>query len=59
MALTLVREVHGDEMAQAVQLGIEYDPQPAFDAGSPETAPAAIRDLVTAAFKSAEPQAAA
>ncbi|MHB8694875.1 MAG: DJ-1/PfpI family protein [Solirubrobacteraceae bacterium] len=59
MALTLVREIHGDEMAQAVQLGIEYDPQPPFDSGSPETAPAAIRDLVTAAFKSAEPQAAA
>jgi transcriptional regulator GlxA family with amidase domain len=58
MALTLVAEIHGDEVAQAVQLAIEYDPQPPFDAGSPETAPAAIRDLVTAAFKSAEPQAA-
>jgi transcriptional regulator GlxA family with amidase domain len=28
MALTLVTEIYGPEMAQAVQLGIEYDPQP-------------------------------
>jgi hypothetical protein len=29
-------------VAQAIQLGIEYDPQPPFDAGSPDRAPAAI-----------------
>jgi transcriptional regulator GlxA family with amidase domain len=54
MALTLVREIHGDEMAQAVQLGIEYDPQPPFDAGAPEKATPAIRDLVAAGFTAME-----
>jgi transcriptional regulator GlxA family with amidase domain len=42
MALHLVGREAGTEAAQAVQLGIEYDPQPPFDAGSPEKAPAAI-----------------
>jgi transcriptional regulator GlxA family with amidase domain len=42
MALHLVGREAGTEVAQAVQLGIEYDPQPPFDAGSPEKAPAAI-----------------
>jgi transcriptional regulator GlxA family with amidase domain len=42
MALTLVARECGDEMAQVVQLGIEYDPQPPFDAGSPNKAPAAV-----------------
>ena len=51
MALTLVQRMHGDEVAQAVQLGIEYDPAPPLDAGSPEKAPKAIVDLVTAAFE--------
>ncbi len=46
MALTLVARMHGPEMAQAVQLGIEYDPQPPFDAGSPSKAPAEIVELV-------------
>ncbi|QGG96157.1 DJ-1/PfpI family protein [Actinomarinicola tropica] len=44
MALTLVAEMCGPEVAMAIQLGIEYDPQPPFDAGSPSTAPPAIRD---------------
>ena len=42
MALALAERVAGREVAQAIQLGIEYDPQPPFDAGSPRTAPAAI-----------------
>jgi putative intracellular protease/amidase len=46
LALTLVGRMRGPEMAQAIQLGIEYDPQPPYDAGSPAKAPAAIRDLV-------------
>jgi putative intracellular protease/amidase len=32
----------GHDVAQAIQLGIEYDPQPPFRAGSPETAPAHV-----------------
>ena len=48
MALHLVGLEAGPEVAQAVQLGIEYDPQPPFDAGSPAKAPAAIVEAVTA-----------
>jgi transcriptional regulator GlxA family with amidase domain len=47
MALHLVGREAGPEVAQAVQLGIEYDPDPPFDAGSPEKAPDAIVELVT------------
>lgn len=48
MALHLVAREVGPEVAQAVQLGIEYDPDPPFDSGSPEKAPAEIVELVTA-----------
>ena len=48
MALHLVGQEVGPEVAQAVQLGIEYDPQPPFDAGSPAKAPTEIVELVTA-----------
>jgi putative intracellular protease/amidase len=34
MALTLAARIAGDEVAQTIQLGIEYDPQPPFDSGS-------------------------
>jgi len=40
MALTLAREIGGDDLAQMLQLGIEYDPQPPFDSGAPDKAPA-------------------
>ena len=39
MALTLTAEIAGEEVAKAVQLGIEYEPQPPFDAGDYTTAP--------------------
>jgi putative intracellular protease/amidase len=42
MALALAAEVAGEQVAQAIQLGIEYDPQPPFDAGSPAKAPAEL-----------------
>jgi transcriptional regulator GlxA family with amidase domain len=42
MALALAGRIAGDEAAQAIQLGIEYDPQPPYDAGSPDRAPAQI-----------------
>ena len=48
MALALAAEIAGPEVAQAIQLGLEYDPQPPFDAGSPAKAPAAIVELLTA-----------
>jgi transcriptional regulator GlxA family with amidase domain len=56
MALRLVQRINGDEVAQAVQLGIEYDPEPPLDAGSPEKAPQPIVELVTAAFAAQEAQ---
>jgi transcriptional regulator GlxA family with amidase domain len=46
MALHLVGREAGPEVAQAIQLGIEYDPDPPFDAGSPEKAPDEIVELV-------------
>jgi transcriptional regulator GlxA family with amidase domain len=39
MALALAGQIGGDELAQRLQLGIEYDPKPPHDAGSPTTAP--------------------
>ncbi|TYB39626.1 DJ-1/PfpI family protein [Micromonospora sp. AP08] len=39
MALTLAGRIAGDAVAQAIQLGIEYDPRPPYPAGSPRTAP--------------------
>lgn len=46
MALTLAARIAGDEVAQAIQLGIEYDPQPPFSAGSPRTAPPEVVERV-------------
>jgi putative intracellular protease/amidase len=46
MALALAARIAGEEVAQAIQLGIEYDPQPPFDAGSPRTAPPEIVELL-------------
>jgi len=46
MALTLAARIAGPEVAQAIQLGIEYDPQPPFRAGSPQTAPKDVVDGV-------------
>ncbi|MGH9097951.1 MAG: DJ-1/PfpI family protein [Acidimicrobiales bacterium] len=46
LALTLVAETHGPDVAKAIQLGIEYDPQPPFDAGAPSKAPPHILEMV-------------
>ncbi len=54
MALRLVQLMHGDAAAQAVQLGIEYDPEPPVDAGSPAKAPAPVVAAVTEAFAHSE-----
>jgi putative intracellular protease/amidase len=42
MALTLAGQIAGDQVAQSIQLMIEYDPQPPYDAGSADKAPAEI-----------------
>jgi cyclohexyl-isocyanide hydratase len=41
-ALALTAAIRGEEHARMVQLGLEYDPAPPFDAGSPERAGAAL-----------------
>jgi transcriptional regulator GlxA family with amidase domain len=46
MALHLSTLVAGPEVAQAIQLGIEYDPDPPHDAGSPEKAPPELVELI-------------
>ncbi|MER5450493.1 DJ-1/PfpI family protein [Streptomyces sp. NPDC002766] len=46
MGLALVGRISGDFVAQAVQLGIEYDPRPPYDAGAPEKAPAEVVELL-------------
>lgn len=51
-ALTVLAEIAGDALAQAVQLGIEYDPAPPFDAGSPDRAPDGVRAAVDKRFES-------
>jgi cyclohexyl-isocyanide hydratase len=40
--LTVVAQIWGADYAQLLQLGMEYDPQPPFDAGSPDRAPTHI-----------------
>ena len=45
MALTLMGRMHGPEVAQITQLGIEYEPQPPFDTGSPSKAPIGMVEL--------------
>ena len=46
MGLVLLDRLFGPERAQMMQLAIEYDPQPPFDAGSPTKAPREIVNLL-------------
>jgi cyclohexyl-isocyanide hydratase len=45
-ALTIAKILHGPEIAQAIQLGMEYDPAPPFDVGSPRVAPPELVEAV-------------
>jgi cyclohexyl-isocyanide hydratase len=50
VALTVAAEIAGRAAAEAIQLGIEYDPQPPFASGSPERAdPAVLKAVLTRA----------
>ncbi|WP_215449655.1 DJ-1/PfpI family protein [Streptomyces sp. ATCC 21386] len=53
MALVLAGLIAGDDVAQAVQLLIEYAPQPPFDSGTRETAPAEVVEKLFTLFASA------
>jgi transcriptional regulator GlxA family with amidase domain len=52
MALRLAARLGGDVVAQGIQLGIEYDPDPPF-AGSPKTAPPAVLEAARRALSGA------
>jgi putative intracellular protease/amidase len=54
MALVLAARIAGEHTAKAIQLAIEYDPEPPFDAGSPEKAGPEIRDLVATVLEQME-----
>ena len=56
MALTLAARIAGDDVAQAIQLSMEYDPQPPFNTGSPLVAPRALVERVRARAQAAEAQ---
>jgi transcriptional regulator GlxA family with amidase domain len=47
MALTLAARIAGEDVAQAIQLRIEYDPQPPFHSGSTAKAPPRVRELAS------------
>jgi cyclohexyl-isocyanide hydratase len=53
VALTVAAEIAGKGIAEAIQLGIEYDPAPPFASGSPEQADSAV---VAAVRAGAEPR---
>lgn len=52
MGLTLAARVAGEDFAKGVQLGIEYDPAPPFDAGSPASAPEPLVQLLRGMYAS-------
>lgn len=49
-ALTVLAEIAGPETAQTIQLGLEYAPEPPFDAGRPDTAPPTVLAACRARF---------
>lgn len=46
MALVLAAKIAGPQIAQTLQLAMEYDPEPPFDTGSPKKADPRIRDAL-------------
>ena len=59
MALMLAGRVAGDDVAEAIQLSIEYDPEPPYDAGAPEKARPEIVEMVRTAVAERESRSAA
>jgi cyclohexyl-isocyanide hydratase len=50
-ALRVAAELRGDKVAQSIQLGIEYAPEPPFNSGRPETAPPEVLEEARLTFK--------
>jgi transcriptional regulator GlxA family with amidase domain len=59
MALVLAERMAGRDTAEAIQLAIEYDPQPPFDSGAPEKAADHVRDAVSRVLEQMEGEPAA
>lgn len=51
--LSVVAEIAGETVAQAIQLGIEYDPDPPFDSGHPDCAPDSVKSSVAPRYEKA------
>ena len=49
--LALVAEIAGDSVAQDIQLSIEYDPKPPFDAGHPDRASESVKAAVAPRYE--------
>jgi cyclohexyl-isocyanide hydratase len=58
-ALAVAAEIAGEEVAKAIQLGLEYDPHPPFDAGHPDHAEPALVARATAAAAARQAERAA
>jgi len=50
-ALSIAADIAGTAVAQSIQLSIEYDPAPPFDAGHPDRAPEAAKSRLTARYE--------
>jgi cyclohexyl-isocyanide hydratase len=50
-ALSIAAEIAGPAVAQSIQLSIEYDPAPPFDAGDPDRAPEAVKSTLSARYE--------
>ena len=51
--LRVVAEIAGESVAQAVQLNLEYDPDPPFASGHPDKASAAVKTMVAPRYEKA------
>jgi cyclohexyl-isocyanide hydratase len=51
--LQVVADIAGDEVAQSIQLGLEYDPDPPFASGHPDRASAPVRSMVSPRYEKA------
>jgi cyclohexyl-isocyanide hydratase len=49
----VVAEIAGESVAQAIQLGLEYDPQPPFASGHPDRASATVKSVVSPRYETA------
>jgi transcriptional regulator GlxA family with amidase domain len=56
VALALTERVHGEELAKALQLVIEYDPEPPFDSGSPSKADRQTKRLAEQVLLAGQPR---